>query len=268
MDPLAELVKIDPKSVGVGQYQHEVDQTLLKNALDDVVISAVNSVGVDLNTASAYLLSYVSGLGLSLAENIVAHRLENGPFKSRHELRKVKRLGDKAYEQSAGFLRIRNGDNPLDNSSVHPETYKIVEKIAQKLKVKIPELMGDDSLLNSLNPSDFDDVDQYTFTDIVSELKKPGRDPRQKAKVLEFSSSIRTISDLKIGMKLTGIVTNVTAFGAFVNIGIKENGLIHKSNLADVYVSDPSQFISLHEHVEVEILELDTERKRVGLRKI
>jgi uncharacterized protein len=268
MDPLAELVKIDPKSVGVGQYQHEVNQTLLKNALDDVVISAVNSVGVDLNTASAYLLSYVSGLGLSLAENIVAHRQENGPFKSRHELRKVKRLGDKAFEQSAGFLRIRNGDNPLDNSSVHPETYKIVEKIAQKLKVKIPELMGDDSLLNSLNPSDFDDVDQYTFTDIVSELKKPGRDPRQKAKVLEFNSSIRTISDLKIGMKLTGIVTNVTAFGAFVNIGIKENGLIHKSNLADVYVIDPSQFISLHEHVEVEILELDTERKRVGLRKI
>lgn len=268
MDPLAELVKIDPKSVGVGQYQHEVNQNLLKDALDDVVVSAVNAVGVDLNTSSAYLLSYVSGLGLSLAENIVLHRQENGPFKSRLELRKVKRLGDKAFEQSAGFLRIRNAENPLDNSSVHPESYKIVEKIAQKLNVKIPELIGNDILLTSLDSNDYSEVDKYTFADIISELKKPGRDPRKKAKVLEFSNSIRTISDLQIGMKLPGIVTNVTAFGAFVNIGIKENGLIHKSNLAEVFVEDPSQFISLHEHVEVEVLELDIERKRVGLKRV
>ncbi len=268
MDPLAELVKIDPKSVGVGQYQHEVNQNLLKDALDDVVVSAVNSVGIDLNTSSAYLLSYVSGLGISLAENIVLHRQENGPFKSRLELRNVKRLGDKAFEQSAGFLRIRNGENPLDNSSVHPESYKIVEKIAQKLMVKIPEMIGNDSLLTSLNSVDFTEVDKYTFDDIIAELKKPGRDPRKKAKVLEFSNLIKTISDLKVGMKLTGIVTNVTAFGAFINIGIKENGLIHKSNLANVYVEDPAQFISLHEHVEVEVLELDIERKRVGLKRI
>jgi uncharacterized protein len=268
MDPLAELVKIDPKSVGVGQYQHEVNQNLLKDALDDVVISAVNSVGIDLNTSSAYLLSYVSGLGLSLAENIVQHRQENGPFKSRLELLKVKRLGDKAFEQSAGFLRIRNGENPLDNSSVHPESYKIVEKIAQKLKVKIPELIGNDFLLTALSSADFPEVDKYTFEDIVAELRKPGRDPRKKAQVLEFSNAIRTIADLKIGMKLPGIVTNVTAFGAFINIGIKENGLIHKSNLAEVFVEDPAQFISLHEHVEVEVLELDIERKRVGLKRV
>ena len=268
MDPLAELVKIDPKSVGVGQYQHEVNQSLLKDALDDVVISAVNSVGIDLNTSSAYLLSYVSGLGLSLAENIVQHRQENGPFKSRLELRKVKRLGDKAFEQSAGFLRIRNGENPLDNSSVHPESYKIVEKIAQKLKVKIPELIGNDHLLSALGSADFPEVDKYTFEDIIAELKKPGRDPRKKAQVLEFSNAFRTIADLKIGMKLPGIVTNVTAFGAFINIGIKENGLIHKSNLAEVFVEDPAQFISLHEHVEVEVLELDIERKRVGLKRV
>jgi uncharacterized protein len=268
MDPLAELVKIDPKSVGVGQYQHEVNQTMLKNALDDVVVSAVNSVGVDLNTASAYLLSYVSGLGLSLAENIVAHRQENGPFKSRLELRKVKRLGEKAFEQCAGFLRIRDGVNPLDNSSVHPETYLTVEKIAKKLKVKIPDLIGNESLLKSVEMNDFPELDKFTFEDLLSELQKPGRDPRKKAKVLEFSNSIRTISDLKIGMKLPGIVTNVTAFGAFVNIGIKENGLIHKSNLADFFVDDPAQFISLHEHIEVEVLELDIERKRVGLKRL
>lgn len=268
MDPLAELVKIDPKSVGVGQYQHEVNQTFLKDALDDVVISAVNAVGVDLNTASSYLLSYVSGLGSALAENIVAHRQENGPFKSRAELKKVKRLGEKAFEQSAGFLRIRGAENPLDNSAVHPETYKIVEKIAAKMKVKVPDLIGNEAVLKNLKASDFQEVDTYTFSDLVAELKKPGRDPRKQAKVLEFSNSIRTIADLKTGMKLPGIVTNVTAFGAFVNIGIKENGLIHKSNLADVYVEDPSQFISLHEHVEVEIMELDVERKRVGLKRV
>ena len=268
MDPLSELVKIDPKSVGVGQYQHEVNQVNLKNALDDVVVSAVNSVGVDLNTASPYLLSYVSGLGLSLAENIVDYRQENGPFTSRTELKKVKRLGDKAFEQSAGFLRIRNAKNILDNSAVHPESYKTVEAFAKKLKVSISDFIDKPELLQDLKAVDFPQVSNYTFQDLISELKKPGRDPRKKMKVLEFSNSIRTISDLIVGMKLPGIVTNVTAFGAFVNIGLKENGLIHKSNLADVYVEDPAQFIQLHEHVEVEVMEVDAVRKRIGLKRV
>lgn len=268
MDPLSELVKIDPKSVGVGQYQHEVNQTNLKHALDDVVVSAVNSVGVDLNTASPYLLSYVSGLGLSLAENIVDYRQENGPFTARTELKKVKRLGDKAFEQSAGFLRIRNAKNALDNSAVHPESYKTVEAFAKKLKVSISDFMEKPELLQDLKATDFPQVSNYTFQDLISELKKPGRDPRKKMKVLEFNNSIRTISDLIVGMKLPGIVTNVTAFGAFVNIGLKENGLIHKSNLADVYVDDPAQFIQLHEHVEVEIMEVDATRKRIGLKRV
>lgn len=268
MDPLAELVKIDPKSVGVGQYQHEVNQNLLKDALNDVIVSAVNSVGVELNTASPYLLSFVSGLGMATAENIVAHRQENGPFTAREELKKVKRLGDKAFEQSAGFLRIRNASNPLDNSAVHPESYPLVEKIAKKLQMKVPELIGNEAKLKEIKAGDFPDMDAFTFADIVSELKKPGRDPRKKAKILEFRESIKTISDLIVGMKLPGIVTNVTAFGAFVNIGIKENGLIHKSQLADVYVEDPAQFISLHEHVEVEVLEVDESRKRVALKRI
>ncbi len=268
MDPLAELVKIDPKSVGVGQYQHEVQQTLLKDALDDVVVSCVNNVGVDLNTASPYLLSYVSGLGNTLAENIVEFRKENGGIFSREELKKVKRLGDKAYEQAAGFLRIRDAKNPLDNSAIHPENYKTVEKIAKFLKVAVADLIGNDELLKSIQKTDFPEIDNYTFEDIIKELKKPGRDPRKKAKVLEFSSKIKTIADLEIGMKLTGIVTNVTAFGAFINIGIKENGLIHKSNLANEYVEDPSKYISLHEHVEVEVMEVDTARKRVGLKKV
>ncbi len=268
MDPLAELVKIDPKSVGVGQYQHEVNQTLLKNALDDVVISCVNNVGVDLNTASPYLLSYVSGLGLSLAENIVTYRSENGGIKSRDELKKVKRLGDKAYEQAAGFLRVRDAVNPLDNSAIHPENYKTVEKMAKQLKLKVSELIGNEEVVKELNKADFPDVDSFTFEDIIKELKKPGRDPRKRAKVLEFDHRIKSIEDLQTGMILTGIVTNVTAFGAFVNIGIKENGLIHKSNLSDGYVSDPSQFISLHEHVEVQVIEVDAPRKRVGLKRV
>jgi uncharacterized protein len=268
MDPLAELVKIDPKSIGVGQYQHEVNQTTLKDALDDVVISCVNLVGVDLNTASSYLLSYVSGLGPALAENIVAHRSENGPFRSREELKKVKRLGDKAYEQAAGFLRVRDSENPLDNSAVHPESYPQVKKMAKQLKVELNELIGNDTLLGKITKADFPEIDGFTFDDILKELKKPGRDPRKKAKVLEFDSTIRTIDDLRTGMILPGIVTNVTAFGAFVNIGIKENGLIHKSNLADVYVEDPSQFIALHEHVQVQVLEVDAARKRVGLKKV
>jgi uncharacterized protein len=268
MDPLAELVKIDPKSIGVGQYQHEVNQTLLKNGLDDVVISCVNAVGVDLNTASPYLLSYVSGLGPALAENIVAYRAENGPFQSREELKKVKRLGDKAYEQATGFLRVRNSENPLDNSAVHPESYSVVVKMAKNLKVEVKELIGNESLAGQLNKADFPELDSFTFDDLVKELKKPGRDPRKKAKVLEFDSTIRTIDDLRTGMILPGIVTNVTAFGAFVNIGIKENGLIHKSNLADVYVEDPAKFIALHEHVQVQVIEVDAARKRVGLKKV
>jgi uncharacterized protein len=268
MDPLAELVKIDAKSVGVGQYQHEVNQTQLKEALDDVVISCVNTVGIDLNTASPYLLSYVSGLGPTLAENIVAYRTENGGINSRDELKKVKRLGDKAFEQAAGFLRVRDAENPLDNSSVHPESYKLVSSMAKKLKVDLKEMLGNEELLKTIKKTDFPDIDGFTFDDIVKELKKPGRDPRKKAKVLEFDNSIRTIDDLRIGMILPGIVTNVTAFGAFVNIGIKENGLIHKSQLAETYVDDPSQFISLHEHIDVKVLEVDPSRKRVGLKRI
>ena len=268
MDPLSELVKIDPKSIGVGQYQHEVDQKLLKESLDDVVVSAVNNVGVDVNIASSYLLQYVSGLSTSLAENIVKHRQEIGAFKSRLELKKVKGLGPKAYEQSAGFLRIREGDNPLDNSSVHPESYELVEKIAKKLKLSINDLLNNSEAIENLKQTDFPEVDSYTFSDIMNELKKPGRDPRKKAKVMEFSKDIRTIEDLKVGFKLSGIVTNVTAFGAFVNIGIKENGLIHKSNLSESYVEDPTQFIALHEHVNVEVMEVDVARKRIGLRKI
>ncbi|MBP6460277.1 MAG: RNA-binding transcriptional accessory protein [Crocinitomicaceae bacterium] len=268
MDPLSELVKIDPKSIGVGQYQHEVDQKLLKESLDDVVVSAVNTVGVDVNMASSYLLQYVSGLGPTLAENIVKHRQENGPFNSRESLKKVKLLGPKAYEQAAGFLRIRDGVNPLDNSAVHPESYGLVEKIAKKAKLKVDELIGNEQVLSALKLQDVEGADQFTFNDIIAELKKPGRDPRKKAKVFEFNQQIKTIADLIVGMKLPGIVTNVTAFGAFVNIGIKENGLIHKSNLADVYVADPSQFIALHEHVQVEVMEVDVERKRVGLKKV
>ncbi len=268
MDPLAELVKIDPKSVGVGQYQHEVNQGMLKNALDDVIVSCVNTVGVDLNTASPYLLSYVSGLGLSIAENIVAYRSENGGIKSREELKKVKRLGDKAFEQAAGFLRVREAVNPLDNSAIHPENYKAVEKMAKKLKLKVPELIGNEVVLKEIKKTDFLDIDGYTFDDIIKELKKPGRDPRKKAKVIEFDSRIRSIEDLQVGMILPGIVTNVTAFGAFVNIGIKENGLIHKSNLADVYVADPSQYISLQEQIEAQVIEVDVPRKRVGLKRV
>lgn len=265
-DPLAELVKIDPKSIGVGQYQHEVNQARLKTALDDVVISSVNAVGVELNTASPYLLSYVSGLNATTAENIVEYRSEIGGFTSRQQLKKVKRLGDKAFEQCAGFLRIHNAENPLDNSSVHPESYHWVEKFAKKLNVPIQNLIGNENLLNQLKNSDFDGLDMFTFTDLVSELKKPGRDPRQKIKILEFDEQIKTIQDLKIGQKLNGIITNVTAFGAFVNIGIKENGLIHKSNLSDTYIDDPATVVSLHQHVSVEVLEVDVPRKRIGLK--
>lgn len=268
MDPLAELVKIDPKSLGVGSYQHEVNQTMLKYALDDVVISCVNSVGVDVNTASPYLLQYVSGLGPTLAENVVKYRSENGPFTSRKQLKEVPRMGDKAYEQAAGFLRVRDGEQPLDNSSVHPESYKSVQKIAKQVKLTISELIGNKEVLKGLKKQEFADIDGFTFDDIVSELQKPGRDPRQQAKVLTFDSRISKIEDLVEGMLLPGIITNVTAFGAFVNIGIKENGLIHKSQLAEQYVDDPSTVVSLHQHVEVKVLEIDVVRKRVGLKKL
>jgi len=268
MDPLAELVKIDPKSVGVGQYQHEVNQTRLKEALDDVVISCVNTVGVDVNTASEYLLSYVSGLGPALAENIVSYRSENGRINSRDELKKVKRLGSKAFEQSAGFIRVKDGANPLDDSSVHPESYTLVKKIAKKLKLSVEELIRNEEILSTIKHADFEEVDTFTFNDIIKELKKPGHDPRKKAKVLEFDSRIKTIGDLEPGMLLNGIVTNVTNFGAFINIGIKENGLIHKSNLADVYVEDPSDYIALHEHLEVKVMEVDVARKRIGLKRM
>ncbi|MFA7274892.1 MAG: Tex family protein [Crocinitomicaceae bacterium] len=268
MDPLAELVKIDPKSLGVGSYQHEVNQTWLKTALDDVVISCVNGVGVDVNTASTYLLQYVSGLGPTLADNIVKYRTENGAFKSRKSLKEVPRMGDKAFEQAAGFLRVREGEHPLDNSAVHPESYAVAEKIAKKANMTLAELIGNEKVLQGLNKTDFTEIDGFTFEDIVSELKKPGRDPRKQAKVLSFDNRISKIEDLVEGMILPGIVTNVTAFGAFVNIGIKENGLIHKSQLSDSYVEDPSTMIALHEHVEVKVMEIDVARKRVGLKKL
>ena len=268
LDPLSELVKIDPKSIGVGQYQHEVNQNLLKESLDDVVISAVNIVGVDVNLASPYLLQYVSGLGRSIAENIVKHRTEFGSFKSRKELLKVKSLGAKSFEQAAGFLRIQHAEYPLDNSAVHPESYPIVEKMANKLNTSLSELIGNKDLIEKLKYEDFKEVDTFTFQDLIDELKKPGRDPRKKAKIFEFESTLKTIDQLKIGMKLPGIVTNVTDFGAFVNIGIKENGLIHKSQLADVFVVNPSDFISLHDQMVVEVVSLDIERKRIGLKKV
>lgn len=269
MDPLSELVKIDPKSIGVGQYQHEVDQKLLKEKLDEVVVSCVNEVGVNLNTASPYLLSYVSGLGPQLAENIIEYRRDNGSFKNRKELLNVKRLGEKAFEQCAGFLRIVDGENPLDNSAVHPESYPLIERMAKQLDVSLEGLIGNAEILNGLKQKDFDFIDSYTFADSIQELKKPGRDPRRKLKILEFDSEVKTISDLTIGKVLNGIVTNVTNFGAFVNIGIKENGLIHKSNLAEgVFVENPADYIKLHEHIQVEVIQLDVERKRIGLRRV
>ena len=268
MDPLAELVKIDPKSIGVGQYQHDVHQQLLKTSLADTIVSCVNNVGVNINTASPYLLEHVSGLGASLAKGIVNYRDEIGGFESREELKKVPRLGDKAYEQCAGFIRIRNAKNPLDNSSVHPERYSLVEEMAKSLSLNVSDLIGADDKLNQLNKADFSQVDGFTFEDIIRELKKPGRDPRSTAKVLEFDHRVKTIDDLEVGMVLKGIVTNVTNFGAFVNIGIKENGLIHKSQLADTFIENPADFISLDEHVEVRVMEVDVQRKRIGLKRL
>ena len=270
MDPLAELVKIDPKSIGVGQYQHDVDQTKLKTALDQTVENAVNRVGVNVNTASKHLLTYVSGLGAALAQNIVNYRAENGAFNARKELMKVPKMGAKTFEQCAGFLRIPDAENPLDNSAVHPESYAVVAKIAKNLKKDVKELVGNKELKSTLNLSDYvtDKIGLPTLNDIFDELEKPGRDPRSTIKVLEFDDKVKEIGDLREGMELNGIITNVTNFGAFCDIGIKENGLIHISNLADRFVSNPAEIVSLHQHVKVRVLEVDLQRKRVQLKLI
>lgn len=267
IDPLAELVKIEPRSIGVGQYQHDVDQGKLKKSLDQTVENCVNAVGVNVNTASRHLLTYISGLGPQLAQNIVDYRREHGDFKSRKELLKVPRMGEKAFEQSAGFLRIEHAANPLDNSAVHPESYPIVEQMAKDLKCSVQDLIDNKELRLLIN------LDKYitekaglpTLKDIMDELEKPGRDPRQCIRVFEFDPNIRTIQDLKEGMVLPGIVTNITNFGCFVDIGIKENGLVHVSQLADRYVSDPTEIVSIHQHVSVKVIGVDTERKRVQL---
>ena len=267
MDPLAELVKIDAKSIGVGQYQHDVDQTKLKESLDRTVESCVNLVGVNLNTASKHLLTYVSGLGPSLAQNIVDYRAANGPFASRKELLKVPRMGAKAFEQCAGFLRIPGANNPLDNSAVHPESYAIVEKMAKDMKCTVADLIKDKELRAKIDIKKYvtDTVGLPTLNDIMKELDKPGRDPRQQIQVFEFDKNVKTIDDLREGMELPGIVTNITNFGCFVDIGIKENGLVHISQLADKFVSDPTTVVSIHQHVRVRVLGIDHERKRVQL---
>ena len=275
MDPLAELVKIDPKSLGVGQYQYDVDQTLLKEKLDNTVESCVNSVGVNLNTASRHLLAYVSGVGPALADNIVEYRREHGPYSFREELLKVKRLGDKVFQQCAGFLRIRDAKNPLDNSAVHPEAYHIVDRMAASLGVGTAELVGNAELCAKIKPEDFveGDFGLPTINDILKELAKPGRDPRDEAQAFEFASDIHSIEDLKEGMVLPGIVTNITAFGAFVDIGIKQNGLIHVSQMSLAgpdgrrqRISDPSKLVRLHQRVSVTVVSIDLDRQRIGLR--
>lgn len=267
MDPLAELVKIDAKSIGVGQYQHDVDQTQLKASLDQTVESCVNLVGVNVNTASKHLLTYVSGLGPTLAQNIVDYRTENGPFESRRQLLKVPRMGAKAYEQCAGFLRIPQAKNPLDNSAVHPESYPIVEQMAKDLNCTVADLIKDKELRSKIDLKKYvtDTVGLPTLTDILQELDKPGRDPRQKIQVFEFDKNVRTLDDLQEGMELPGIVTNITNFGCFVDIGIKENGLVHVSQLADRFVSNPADVVRIHQHVRVKVMSIDHERKRIQL---
>ena len=267
MDPLAELVKIDPKSIGVGQYQHAVDQALLKKSLDQTVESCVNLVGVNVNTASKELLTYISGLGPVLAQNIVQYRVENGPFVCRKDLKKVPRLGEKAFEQCAGFLRIPNGSNPLDNSAVHPESYPVVEKMAADLHCTVGELMKRKELKQQIRLEKYqtDQIGMPTLQDIMKELDKPGRDPRSEIQEFSFNPDIHTIDDLQEGMILPGIVTNITNFGCFVDVGIKENGLVHISELADRFVSNPADVVSIHQHVQVRVLSIDTTRKRVQL---
>lgn len=267
MDPLAELVKIDAKSIGVGQYQHDVDQTKLKASLDQTVESCVNLVGVNVNTASKHLLTYVSGLGPTLAQNIVDYRTGNGPFESRRQLLKVPRMGAKAYEQCAGFLRIPQAKNPLDNSAVHPESYPIVEQMAKDLNCTVADLIKDKELRGKIDLKKYvtDTIGLPTLTDILQELDKPGRDPRQKIQVFEFDKNVRTLDDLQEGMELPGIVTNITNFGCFVDIGIKENGLVHVSQLADRFVSNPADVVRIHQHVRVKVMSIDHERKRIQL---
>jgi len=267
-DPLAELVKIDAKSIGVGQYQHDVDQVKLKNRLDTVVESCVNSVGVNINTASTSLLSYVSGIGPKLAENIVSYKKENGPFMSRSDIKKVARLGGKAFEQGAGFLRIKNAKNPLDDSAVHPESYAIVAKMAKDGNITVSDLIGNKTILQKIDLEKYvsDDVGLPTLTDIISELEKPGLDPREQAKAFTFNQNIRTINDLRTGQLLPGIVNNITNFGCFVDIGIKESGLIHVSNLSDTFVKDVSEHVNLHQQIIVKVLEVDIPRKRIQLK--
>ena len=270
VDPLAELVKIDPKSIGVGQYQHDVDQSKLKKSLDSTVESCVNLVGVNLNTASSHLLTYISGLGPQLAQNIVNYRAENGAFTSRKQLMKVPRMGAKAFEQCAGFLRIPQAQNPLDNSAVHPESYCIVEQMAKDLGCSVAELIASKELRLKIQPEKYltPTVGMPTLKDILQELDKPGRDPRGPIKIFEFDKNVRTINDLHEGMELPGIVGNITNFGAFVDIGIKENGLIHLSQLADRFISDPNEVVSIHQHVRVRVLSVDMDRKRIALKLI
>ena len=266
-DPLAELVKIDPKSIGVGQYQHDVDQTKLKEELDNTVIRCVNFVGININTASKSLLSYVSGIGEKMAENIVTYRTENGPFEDRKQLKKVPRLGDKAFQQAAAFIRIKGGKNPLDNSAVHPEAYGIVEKIAKDLGIKVGELVANKEKIAQIQPEKYitGDIGILTLKDIIQELEKPGLDPRKTVKVFEFDPNVKSISNLRAGMILPGIVNNITAFGCFVDIGVKESGLVHISQLKEGYVSDVNEVVKLHQHVQVKVLEVDESRKRIQL---
>ena len=267
MDPLAELVKIDPKSIGVGQYQHDVNQKLLNEELGHVVESCVNAVGVELNSASEQLLSYVSGVGPQIASNIVKYRNENGGFKNRKQLLKVPRLGEKAYEQCAGFLRIHDAEQPLDASAVHPESYHIVEKMAKRLNVEVKDLIGNKDLIAKINPKEYieEDFGIETVNDIIAELEKPGRDPRKTFEVFEFSKNVRTIKDLKVGMQLFGIVTNITAFGCFVDVGVHQDGLVHISQMSDQFIKDPNEIVKLNQKVNVRVAELDIERKRISL---
>jgi len=269
-DPLAELVKIDPKAIGVGQYQHDVDQTKLKEELDSTVIRCVNSVGININTASKHLLSYVSGIGEKLAENIVQYRSENGPFEDRKQLKKVPRLGDKAYQQGAAFIRITNAKNPLDNSAVHPEAYPVVEKMAKDLNISLNELIANKEKTALIKAEKYvtPEIGLLTLKDIIKELEKPGLDPRKSAKVFEFDANVKSIKDLKTGMILPGIVNNITNFGCFVDIGIKESGLVHISQLKAGFVSDVNEVVKLHQHVDVKVTEVDEDRKRIQLTMI
>jgi uncharacterized protein len=266
IDPLAELVKIEPKSIGVGQYQHDVDQTQLRNSLQQTVESVVNYVGVDVNTASKHLLTYISGLGATLAQNIVDYRATHGAFKKRSDLLQVPKLGNKTYEQAAGFLRLK-GDNPLDNSAVHPESYSIVERMAKDQGCSIEELISNEQTRNSIDLSKYvtDQVGLPTLTDIIKELAQPGRDPREEIEEFHFDESVHTIDDLQIGMVLPGIVTNISAFGAFVDLGIHKDGLVHISEMADRRISNPQEIVKLHQHIRVRVIDIDKNRGRIQL---